>query len=533
MSSITPFFAPAGSVIAKVLPDGEPEMFIPFFSTHFMMPIKVGEVIWVVYPDDAISSAAAIASEAEGVSVTSKTMQGGTSEIGSEITALRQSQKSAGPFRRAVVIDINLAGSHLYPIDPAAPRLDVTNSMHSHHGGYWITRITGTRLSEDLNFTHLDRDLDLRAMCRLQGKEPSDVLGPPVGDDPARYFAEFPNGITAALPADAEVSSEDITVKNNSCTFGDKIDEYLKIQENDTSVREPVPPPFKRRGSEFVLNGSNNTRIVLGTDGSQRSCDWDAEPGENLSRGVITLSVGSGLSGTAAKIVPSPSLSPKGVYEHEKCPELREDMKFTPGDPLYSNWMAANQGIDDPVASLTIKTYTDATDYIDAADGLSTFPSTVVRAEDREKQKNTHQIDSTEEIDIDPLVYEEGLNYDQGGSLIIGEADHIRLGARESLRIGVDGGAEIILHRDGNIFIKPGGELGQVYIGGGPSDLVDELGTSPLEGEEGVATYCDVVTYPSGDPTLGLAAEMGMINKLPTPAPVSGRRYSPRVKVKS
>jgi hypothetical protein len=485
--------------------------------------------MWVIYPDAGVSSTAAIASEAEGVSVTSKVMQGGSSQIGSEITALRQQSAAAGAFRRAVVVDINLAGSYIQPLDPAVPRVDMSNSIHSHRGGYWITRIAGTRLSEDLNFTHLDRDLDLRATCRMQGKEPADVLGPPVEDEPAKYFPEFPNGITAALPADAEVSSDEITIKNSTCTFGDKVDEYLKIQENDNSVREPVPPPFKRRGSEFVLNGSNNTRIVLGTDGSQSPCNENAEPGENLSRGVITLSVGSGLKIDSPVLIPSPSLSPKGIYEHEKCPELREDMTFTVNDPLYQTWMEINNGNVSPVASLSIKTYSDVTSYIDDEDGLSTFPKTVNRAGDREKQKNTHQINPTDEIDIDPLVYEEGMNYDHGGSLIICEADHIRLGARESLRIGVDGGAEIILHRDGNIFIKPGGELGQVFIGGGPSDLVDELATDDME----VATYCDIVTYPSGDPALGIAAEMGMINKLPTPAKASGRRYSPRVKVKS
>ena len=58
----------------------------------------------------------------------------------------------------------------------------------------------------------------------------------------------------------------------------------------------------------------------------------------------------------------------------------------------------------------------------------------------------------------------------------------------------------------------------------------------------GVATYCDMVCYADGkdaDPSteggagIALAAEMANILKLPTASPITGKRHSSTVKVKT
>ncbi|MEC8076853.1 MAG: hypothetical protein VX118_02410, partial [Candidatus Thermoplasmatota archaeon] len=75
---------------------------------------------------------------------------------------------------------------------------------------------------------------------------------------------------------------------------------------------------------------------------------------------------------------------------------------------------------------------------------------------------------------------------------------------------------EIILHKDGNIFIKPGVD-GQVYLGDGPD---------AAPGGPGTAAFADMVTYPDdveGGP--GFVAEMAVAAKIPT-------RHSTKVKVK-
>jgi hypothetical protein len=398
----------------------------------------------------------------------------------------------------------------------------LSDPVYNNHGGFWITRITGTRLSEDLNFTHIDRDLDLRSMCTLAGKDPHEVLGFNPDGDPQEYFPNFPNGIQAMLDPDSDIDNDQLGEENHSFTLGNTADAYDVIQSTSKSVREPVPPPYKHKPGEFVINGSNNTRIMLGTLGSPVKASPTDEPGSNLSQGIISLTVGHGLAG-AGTINPIQSAGSLGAYEQEKCPELRSDIEVSLDDPNYVNWVSSMHGASSPQAELSIMTSANPNGkYIDGASYSSTFPSTVKNAEPvLSRPANVHQV-STQ---VDTLVV--GC-LDEPGSVITGLADHIRFGGRESLRIGVDGGAEIILHRDGNIFLKPGPD-GQVYLGGGPDELVDELATDDME----VATYCDIVTYPSADPALGLAAEMGMINKLPEPAKASGRRYSPKVKVKS
>ena len=70
------------------------------------------------------------------------------------------------------------------------------------------------------------------------------------------------------------------------------------------------------------------------------------------------------------------------------------------------------------------------------------------------------------------------------------------------------------MHKDGNIFIKPGID-GQVYIGDGPD-----------AGEPGTAVFADMMTYPDDmDGGTGFVAEMAVAAKIPT-------RHSPKVKVK-
>ena len=110
---------------------------------------------------------------------------------------------------------------------------------------------------------------------------------------------------------------------------------------------------------------------------------------------------------------------------------------------------------------------------------------------------------------------------DIAGPTIAVKSDHVRIIGRETLRLMVenpDGGPnsapEIILHKDGNIFIKPGID-GQVYLGEGPD-----------AGEPGTATFADIITYTDdveGGP--GFVAEMAVAAKIPT-------RHSPKVKVK-
>jgi len=526
MSKLTPYFAPAGSICAKVLPDCDLELFLPFFSSHLMLPLKPGEVVWVLYPEEEQAVDISIPGEMEGSSQDSKILQGGLSNILPEIRGLRGRKGKRQLFKKAVVVEVLTTHMSIDTFDRTAedspfPYKKTAPSA----GGYWFSRVAGTRLSEDLNFCHLDRDNDIRATRVLSGKPHEDVLG-----SRGVYVPGFPNGITAALPSDAEIDSEDLGRKEGTYTLGDTPGAYEEIQKGKPVNREPVPPAFKSQPGDFVINGSNNTRISLGSSHTFSPAYSDdpvvtVEDGEgiNSSTGEIILSVGSGLSG-GPLLTPAQTIIP-GVWEQEKCPELNKELEDDAG--LVDNWMTLLAG-GEPAAAITITSSGNPEGYISFEDGNPTFKSTIINAEDILKPISSHQIKPDA---LAPISFKENVHFE--GSVINGQADHIRFGARESLRIGSDGGAEIILHRDGNVFIKPG-PTGHVFIGGGPSEAYSQDADPLLDtDDEGVAVWCDMVTYPSADPALGLAGEMAMINKLPTPGPPSGRRYSPKVKVKS
>ena len=81
-------YPPAGAIVAKMLPDGEKEIFYPFFSTHFMLPLKVGEVVWVSHPDSPLQTELATPSTLIGGSSDSQMIQGNPNNVKSDIEAI-------------------------------------------------------------------------------------------------------------------------------------------------------------------------------------------------------------------------------------------------------------------------------------------------------------------------------------------------------------------------------------------------------------------------------------------------------------
>jgi hypothetical protein len=93
---------------------------------------------------------------------------------------------------------------------------------------------------------------------------------------------------------------------------------------------------------------------------------------------------------------------------------------------------------------------------------------------------------------------------------------------RESIRIMVESdqgentAPEIILHKDGNIFINPGVN-GNLFLGGGPDDQTGPDTGTPMQG------FAHTRTFPDAGAT-GEVAEMNMTAKTPGMG-----RYSERV----
>ena len=168
----------------------------------------------------------------------------------------------------------------LYPFLPPHLSLPVKSGEHvwiifeneftSRRIGYWMWRISEPEFVDDVNYTHADRKFNSLGFKTSREKANSQQ------QDSA---PSFPNG--------AETSST-FTLKGEN--------DYETIVKNSNSnldfTPEPVPR-FHKRAGDTVLQGSNNTLIVLGEDriGPVRKT---SEEQEKDQAGTIDIVAGRG-----------------------------------------------------------------------------------------------------------------------------------------------------------------------------------------------------------------------------------------------
>lgn len=474
-------FPPINAIVASIMGTDEAEIFYPIFPSHIMMPLKIGEVVWVLYPDTTFAPGDIGASDTMGINAERMTADGAANDYGKSLDAYRGDVADGSLFSKAVVISV--FESHAEVIDPTNP---VTDNVHN--GGFWLSRVCGSRLSEDANFTAYGRDFDQRAFVTLEGRQPGDVIA-----DTDGYFPGTPN---VSLTATSTVDDVEFSGKY---FHGDNPEEFSALRGmNVDHTFEPVPRLSKRSG-DLVFQGSNNTAIMLGEDPTITD--------DSLTSGAVTIVSGRGLHPDSPNKVSSIPNDDQRL-ESDKCPELSEiehnvlegelDFNYDFSTILVSSNAAPDASFCDP-------NLTGASENI-------TFSSTAGNVEGR---------------DLKPIVEDDASKSLVAGSVeIMGptiamRSDHIRVIGRETIRFMIenpDGGPatapEIIMHKDGNIFIKPGAD-GQVYLGDGPD-----------AGEPGTAVFADMMTFPDDiDGGTGFVAEMSVASKIPT-------RHSPKVKVK-
>lgn len=163
--------APRGSLLVKLLADNASDTYIcayPFFQSHVMLPVHVGEQVWIF---------------ADG----------------------------------------------------------------NEH--FWLSRIAGSNISEDVNFTHVDRDLQTPTTLKGDAKEKSDQEKGAL----KRLVAFFNNGAGGDTGGakNAPEGEDTKSLKENAIFTKEK--------------SEPVPR-FTPRPGDLILQGSNNTLIALSTD---------------------------------------------------------------------------------------------------------------------------------------------------------------------------------------------------------------------------------------------------------------------------
>ena len=310
----------------------------PFFSSHFCLPVKAGETIWIIFDREV------------------KTV------------------------------------------------------------GYWMSRVHGDERAEDLSFSHYDR-----------------VYKPSEDKSTSPGTAEKAKAVNEA-PKPAKVAD----FANFSLKKSNGKDEYEKILSSsaDFTMYEPIPR-FTKRPGDFVIQGSNNSMILLGTDRYWTSIDeLENKPSNARNKptpftGVIDIVAGRArglLSGSVGRTTPPVVKNSRGYEEIVKDLQKNEKSIGVEGDPDFH--------LDAARIYVTMNTKID--DALTLADFIPLFPG--------EEEARPTSI----------------------GSAVIAKADHIRVVARKDEFLGINGtirlikegqlgaegdGCSILMHEDGTIHV--------------------------------------------------------------------------------
>lgn len=159
---------------------------------------------------------------------------------------------------------------------------------------YWLSRVAGSNISEDTNFTHVDRDMETPVAKEADAKDKQDQEKGAL----KRFIARFNNGL-AGITGGATSAPPG---------FGPK---EVKEQAVFTKSFTEAVPRYTPRPGDLVLQGSNNTLISFSTDRGWSKKDEDfsrsnAHQEVELGTGTIDIVAGRGrITNTEEEFVPS------------------------------------------------------------------------------------------------------------------------------------------------------------------------------------------------------------------------------------
>ena len=312
---------------------------------------------------------------------------------------------------------------------------------------WWLTRIVGPLITEDLNYSHYDRRYDLTNKDDAEGQKFHD---PESDDDQEKTPPSVPYEILPSFfnGADQESEAGSFTLRYQT-EYQDYFDAWAS---KDDFVIEPVPRYTKRPG-DLVLQGSHNSSIVLGTD---RGYKHDVKPdlatksgdgvvASNAHRsaeegplkeglGAIDIVTGRGrlaavdasFDGTDPEVGTEPLVikNSRETFETDKNPGVKESQKvdepfghfnnrkyYTEGDPHFVNdssriYLTMKSSPDDQFALITknIPTVISSEKLEDKTDTAAI----VVKSDEIRIVARTQGLDSQKEAEPDTKKDVEG-----------------------------------------------------------------------------------------------------------------------------
>jgi len=216
---------------------------------------------------------------------------------------------------------------------------------------YWFCKITELHHVDDVNHTHSPRISD-------ESMFPGSIS---ISKGEKKFY-ELRNGQVSIKDGNRKTISSETYLKNGSENYLGKEEVFeLLVTKTDSSqiTQYESVPRFSKRPGDVVLEGTNNTLIVLGTDRTGPISNYSTETNLNLphkvkvpmpleldlsqSAGSIDLVAGRGQSdSTSGKIVSTTSIisatkDVKGKEIHKELGKSKDDISKFEGDPDLKN----------------------------------------------------------------------------------------------------------------------------------------------------------------------------------------------------
>lgn len=328
---------PRNSVVVKILSNGESKtnggddgevICYPFFSSHFSMPVKPGEEVWVMF------------------------------------------EEYNPPGRSAI--------------------------------GYWISRIHGPRHVEDVNYAYNRRTYKTSTSSAVVKKRTSDK------------FSDRESGSMQSDAADSPKQLDSTESPTSNPTEMIDLIEYAKQVHRFDAI-----PRYTKRPGDFVMQGSNNSLIMLGEErGRTGLVELDKSESNDevlVGKPAIDIVVGRKITSTA-----------KTVLMELLNPEI--DKRISPDESVNEG----DANFADDAARI----------YITADSDNLTGPDALLSL------KPPADITGPAVIDNQDMKV---------GSFFVAKADNLRLVSRKSIKIlkepTADDGAAIIMDENGSVQI--------------------------------------------------------------------------------
>ncbi len=303
------------------------------------------------------------------------------------------------PFFQSHILLPVQAGEHVQVVFEDYQQLG--NSL-----GRWVTRIHENSAVEDLNFTHADRRFQTELVAATE--RTSDAANR--SSSQTNYTPTFPNGggnpDSYTLPASGSTNPYDYIFSNSSASL--------------THTYEAVPR-FIKRPQELVLQGMNNSLIVLGNDrngAARRLSGGDTTEVLNYA-GSVDVVVGRGRYPLTPSDASVPSTKPTSGFVVQNTREKLEVDKTPSVRSRTGNPNEGNPNFLSDAARLYMCMNTKGDTNFGLVQGTGTSQTDYAANTLRSKEDGNGS---------EPTAPNERL----GNSFLVAKSDHIRFVARKS-----------------------------------------------------------------------------------------------------